>query len=309
MTRLLFVKTSSLGDVVHQFPAVSDAARRAPGAAIDWVVEEAFAEVAALHPAVRRVLPVAVRRWRGALASPATWREMGAFRRALAAEHYDCVIDTQGLLKSALIARFADGPRHGYDSASAREPLAAWLYDARHPVPRGLHAIERNRWLSAAALGYPGDGACDYGLQASRADPGGKIVLLTMTSRADKLWPEERWAELGRAIGAPCVLPWGSEPDRERAERIARSIPGAEVPPHRPLREWVPLLRGARAVVGVDTGLAHLAVALGAPVVGIYCGSDPALTGLHGSARAVNVGGKEAAPEAAEVLAALRELG
>jgi len=120
MRRILFVKTSSLGDVVHNCPAVSDAARASPGAAIDWVVEEAFADVAAMHAQVRRVIPVAVRRWRSALWSPRAWSEIGAFRRALRAERYDLVIDTQGLLKSALLARAARGERHGMDAASAR---------------------------------------------------------------------------------------------------------------------------------------------------------------------------------------------
>src|SRR5262245_4750270 len=142
--RILFVKTSSLGDVVHNGPAVSDAARALPGAEIDWVVEAPFAEVAAMHGAVRRVIPVAVRRWRRALWRPSGWAEMRAFRAALRATRYDAVVDTQSLLKSALIAQLADGLRHGLDRASAREPVAARFYDAVHAVPRALHAVERN---------------------------------------------------------------------------------------------------------------------------------------------------------------------
>ena len=133
MKRILFVKTSSLGDVVHHCPAVSDAAARFPGAAIDWVVEAPFAGVAAMHPAVRRVIPVAVRRWRNALWHPAVWSAMGEFRRALSAERYDAIIDTQSLVKSALVCRFASGTKHGMDRSSAREPLAERLgRDAEH---------------------------------------------------------------------------------------------------------------------------------------------------------------------------------
>src|SRR5262249_37885361 len=150
--RLLFVKTSSLGDVVHQCPAVTDAARAIPGARIEWVVEEGFAGVARMHACVQRVIPVAVRRWRGSLWKGSVWNEIGAFRAALATQRYDAVIDTQGLLKSALIARCASGPRHGMDRASVREPLAALFYDRTHPVPRALHAVERNRRLTAASL-------------------------------------------------------------------------------------------------------------------------------------------------------------
>src|ERR1044071_8127815 len=199
MVRILFVKTSSLGDVVHNCPAVSDAARAMPGVEIDWVVEEPFAQVAKMHASVRRVITVAVRRWRTALWNPAVWGEIGDVRRAIAAERYDAVIDTQSLLKSALIASWAHGPRHGLDSASAREPFAARFYDQRYAVPRELHAVERNRRLAAAALGYSVPATLDYGLRAAPAD-GGACVFLTMTSRDDKLWPEERWIELGRAL-------------------------------------------------------------------------------------------------------------
>src|SRR4051812_28812931 len=273
MARILFVKTSSLGDVVHNCPAVSDAARAIPGAEIDWVVEEPFAPVAAMHASVRRVIPVAVRRWRSALWNPAVWREVRDVRRAIAAERYDAVIDTQALLKSALITSWAHGARHGLDAASAREPLAAWFYDVRHAVTRELHAVERNRRLAAAALRYSPN-AIDYGLRRPSGAPGDALVFLTMTSRPDKLWPEDRWVELGRALAhlsyGPAVLPWGSEAERLRAERIAQSLPGARVPPRQSLEQLAALFAGARAVVGVDTGLTHLAAALGARTLGIY---------------------------------------
>src|SRR5262245_17875700 len=207
MARILFVKTSSLGDVVHNCPAVSDVARAIPGAEIDWVVEEPFAPVAKMHSAVRRVVTVAVRRWRSALWNPAVWGEIRAVRRAIGAERYDAVIDTQSLLKSALITSWAKGPRHGLDAASAREPLAARFYDTRHAVPRALHAVERNRRLAAAALGYS-PGPLDYGLRAAAPSRDAAVVFLTMTSRDDKLWPEENWIALGRELGVPPVLPW-----------------------------------------------------------------------------------------------------
>ena len=311
MRRILFVKTSSLGDVVHNCPAVSDVARAAPGAAIDWVVEEAFAEVAAMHGQVRRAIPVAFRRWRGALWQPRAWSEMGAFRRALREERYDLVIDTQGLLKSALLARLASGERHGMDAASAREPLAARLYDVHHAVARGLHAVERNRQLAAAALGSAIPAACDYGLRAEGFPPlelpAAYAVLLTMTSRADKLWPEERWIELGRLLaarGLRCVLPWGSEVEKARAARVAAGIGDALVPRRMRIAELARLMRAARGVVGVDTGLTHLGAALGVPAVGIYLSSEARLTGLHAGARVRNLN----APDAAAVHAALGEL-
>ncbi|HEX2332024.1 MAG TPA: lipopolysaccharide heptosyltransferase I [Burkholderiales bacterium] len=301
MKTILFVKTSSLGDVVHNCPAVSDAARAAPGAAIDWIVEEPFAGIAAMHRAVRRVIPVALRRWRGALWKPSVWSEIGAWRRQVRAERYDAVIDTQSLLKSVLISRAASGTLHGLDRASAREWLAPSFYDVRHPVPRNLHAVQRNRLLTASALGYEVSEAADYGLRVPQTHKSGYVVLLTMTSRADKLWAEERWVELGRNLGAPTMLPWGSEPERERAQRISAAI-GGTVLPRKNLEELARLFVGARGVVGLDTGLTHLAAALGVPTVGIYCGSDPALTGLYGAPLARNAGASGQAPTVAEVL-------
>src|ERR1043165_2645807 len=302
MARILFVKTSSLGDVVHNCPAVSDAAHAIPGAEIDWVVEEPFAPVAAMHSRVRRVIQVAVRRWRSALWNPAVWREISDVPRAIARERYDAVVDTQSLLKSALIASWAHGPRHGLDRESAREPLAAFFYDKRHAVARELHAVERNRRLTAAALGYAVPSSLEYGLRKISSGKDAALVFLTMTSRADKLWPEERWIELGRAIGVPPVLPWGSEAERQRAERIARQLPGARVPQRMTLDQLGTLFASAQAVVGVDTGLTHLAAALGARTIGIYCGSDPARTGIHGAQRAVNLGALGRAPTSDEVL-------
>lgn len=314
MPRILFVKTSSLGDIVHNCPAISDVARHVPDAAIDWVVEEAFAEIAALHASVRRVIPVALRRWRGAMLSTCGWSEASAFRDALRGERYDAVIDSQGLIKSALIAVLARGRRHGFDRASAREPLAALFYDVVHPVPTDLHAVERNRRLAGAALGFVPEGACDYGLRA-----GGELsmqagapasspyaLLLTMTSRDDKLWPEERWRALVawlQAQGVHCVLPWGTEEERCRCARIAAAIPGAMVPQRMPLAGLARLARGARCAIGLDTGLTHLAAALEVPVMGLYCGSNPALTGLHGNGRVYNLGAAGRPPAVAEVQA------
>ncbi|MGQ0512611.1 MAG: lipopolysaccharide heptosyltransferase I [Betaproteobacteria bacterium] len=319
MPRILFVKTSSLGDVVHNCPAVSDVARHFPDAVIDWVVEEPFAGVARLHPAVGEVIPVAIRRWRGELVLASTWTELAAFRRRLRATPYDHVIDSQGLVKSALVTWIARGLRHGFDRASAREPFAARFYDRQHAVDPALHAVERNRKLAAAALGYLAGGACDYGLVpgvpvagAALEMPQPYAILLTMTSRDDKLWPEEHWRSLGSVLaakGVHCVLPWGSEEERHRCARIATAIPRALVPRRMSLPELARLSQGAAFVAGVDTGLAHLAAALGRPTLGIYCGSDPGLTGLHAGSSAKSIGAAGTPPRPEEALAALAALG
>jgi heptosyltransferase-1 len=280
---------------------VSDAARALPGAQIDWIVEEPFAGVAAMHRAVRRVIPVAVRRWRASLWKPSVWSEIGAWRRALRAERYDAVVDSQSLVKSAFLSSLASGTRHGLDGASAREWLASRFYHVRHAVPRGLHAVERNRRLAANSLGYELTGPIHYGLRGPAAAKSRYVVLLTMTSREDKLWPEARWIELARELRMPAILPWGSVAERARAQRIADAV-GGTVPKRLSIDELAKLFVNAQSVVGLDTGLTHLAAALGVPTVGIYCGSDPALTGLHGAPLAKNAGALGRAPAAGEVL-------
>jgi heptosyltransferase-1 len=314
MPRILLVKTSSLGDVVHNLPVASDIAAAQPGVEIDWVVEESMAALPALHGAVERSIPVAIRRWRRTPWKSSTWREVKAFVEALRTARYDAIIDTQGLLKSALISRAARGVRYGFGWRASREPLFAF-YDRTFHVPRAIHAVERNRILAANALGYDRPATIDYQIRTDRSGPSGPAgdyaTLLHATSARSKLWPEERWIELGQWLadgGTRSVLPWGTEEEHARSERLAAAIPGAMVAGRMPLRELASWLSGARYAIGVDTGLTHLAGALGVPTVGIYIATDPARTGLHGCARAANVGGPRQMPAVHEVFQRLRSL-
>lgn len=317
--RVLIVKTSSMGDVVHALPMVSDIARAHPGATIDWVVEEGFAAIPRLHPAVARVIPVALRRWRERLAAPGTWREWRAARAALRQQRYDRIVDCQGLIKSAWLARRARGPVAGPDAASAREPLAACLYKQRIGLPRNVHAIDRNRRIGATALGYVLDGPPRFGLKLAAA--GGELraladerpyaALLTNASRATKLWPDDRWAEVEVWLaqrGLRSLLFWGTEAEAVRTCARAAGMRDAEVAPHAPLDAIAAVLARARVVVGLDTGLSHLAAAVGAPTVGIYCDYDPALVGITGDAPCESVGGVGRAPSAAAVIAAIERV-
>ncbi len=315
MPQILLVKTSSLGDVVHNLPVVSDIRRHAPNAQIDWVVEASFAAISALHPAVRRVMPVALRRWRHDLLSAATRTEICSFVSALRECEYDAIIDTQGLLKSALVARAARGNCYGLDRLSSREPLR-FLYDRTFRVPWGQHAVTRNRSLAAQALGYAVPATVDYGIAAQPRDfpwlPGKRYaVLLHATSADRKLWPDEFWAELYKYMflrDILCVLPWGNPAERVRSKRLAAASGHAIVPPALSIDELAALLAGAQGVVGVDTGLTHLAAALNVPTLGIYCATDPAATGIHGCARAINLGGVGAPPAVADVIDAWKKV-
>lgn len=311
MDSVLFIKTSSLGDVVHHMPAVTDARQRFPDAQIAWVVEEAFAPLVGLHPGVDRVIPVATRRWRRQFLKRETWKEIAAFRRLLRPASFDRVIDAQGLIRSAIIARAAQGERHGYDAQSIKEPFASQFYDVKHKVSRALHAVERNRVLTGLALGYAPVKAMDYGLNAVTKPAERYAILLHGTSRVSKEWPEECWIELGRWLrtrGFESVLPWGDGIEKLRAERLSAAISDSRVLERQPLDATAKVIAGAALVVGVDTGLLHLAAAYQVPLVGVYVSSDPGLTGPVGAGRIVVVTGVEKAPIASEAIAAVERL-
>jgi heptosyltransferase-1 len=306
MASILFIKTSSLGDVIHHMPALTEARKARPDATFTWLVEEAFAPLVRLHPAVGEVIPVAWRRWRNSLYAPATLNEIAGSLRAIRAPRYDEIVDSQGLLRTAVIARLARGRRHGYDAASIREPLAAMFYDVRHSVSRDLHAVERNRILSGLALGYAPQGAPEFGLDRARfAAPGERYaVLLHATARPEKQWPEAHWITLGHALAGQridLVLPWGTASERARSTRIAAALPRARVPERSPLDAVARLIAGAEFVIGVDTGLMHLAAALGVPLVAIFAGSKPGLTGPVGSGP-IEVLGAQGAPPSVDAV-------
>jgi heptosyltransferase-1 len=288
--RVLVVKTSSLGDVIHTLPALTDAARALPGVVFDWAVEEAFAEIPAWHPAVARVIPVALRRWRRQILQTLRGGELQRCKNLVRQQHYDCVIDAQGLLKSAWVARWAGAPVIGLDRNSAREPLAALAYRRGIAVPRQQHAVERVRTLFAAALGYQIPAARgDYGLDRSRfrqVAAQRRVVFVHGTTRADKHWPEAYWRELCARVtgaGVQVALPWGNECERARAERIAAVSPLAAVPPRPNLQGVAALLAQSTAAVAVDTGLGHLAAALDVPALSLYGPTSPALVGAYGN--------------------------
>jgi heptosyltransferase-1 len=312
MARILFIKTSSLGDVIHHMPALVDARKARGDATFAWLVEEAFAPLVRLHPAIGEVIPVAWRRWRRSLYAPKTIQEIAASLRAVRSRYYDEIVDTQGLLRSAMIARTARGRRHGYDSASIREPLASIFYDVRYRVGRNLHAVERNRVLSGLALGYAPQGSPDYGLD--RAQFAGAharyAVLLHATARPEKLWPEKHWIALGKVLGRALELhlPWGTEIERSRSERISAELASARVADWMPLDQVAKLIAGAQYVVGIDTGLLHLAAALGVPLVAIFTGSQPSLTGPVGNGPIAILGTNGMPPSVDAVVDAIAEV-
>lgn len=324
--RVLLVKTSSMGDIVHALPVVHDILAAHPGAAIDWLVEEAYADIVRAHPGVRRVIPLALRRWRRSFWADAIRREWRQWRDELRGERYDAVIDLQGLVKSALLAHLARGPVYGLSWGSAREPLAPLFYDRRLRTAfrRTEAAVPRYRALAGWALGYAPQGEPEYGLRLDAARPdwvaatAPYAVLLSATAKERKLWDEARWVGLARALAADgdvCVFAWGNAAERARAERLAAQVsrqgaaPAAQVAPRAfELAQWMQVLRAADLVVGVDTGLLYLAAAVGTPAVAIHTGSSPHSVEFESAGPWRSLGDRGKPPTVESVLAAARSV-
>ena len=319
-----------MGDVVHNLPVVSDIRLARPDAEIDWVVEDAYADLVALHPGVRKTIRFAGRRWRTAPFAASTHAQVRAFLRILREESYDAVLDTQSLIKSALVARAARGVRFGWAASACRESAASWLYDWRVDAPRfdQVIAVERYRDLAARALGYLREGPPRYGLEPAVQRPlelpsGVRYaVLLTATARAEKLWPEDRWVTAASnlaARGCACLLAWGNAAERDRAHRIADAVNatlGASdfaglvrvaAEPYG-LVQWAGVLAGASVVIGIDTGLVFLAAAVGTPVVAIYVATSPTHVGVMTAHPHRNLGNIGTPPSAREVVDAASAL-
>ena len=323
--KILLVRVSSLGDVLHNLPMVADLLRQYPQATIDWVVEESYVSLVRLNPHVRKIVPFALRRWRKSLGSAATRAEIAAFWRTLRAERYDLVFDTQGLLKTGIImgaARLNRGGRkiglgNGSEGSGYEGVSRLFHTDSIKLDPR-THAVARGRLVAAKSLGYSVDSAPDFGLPAEDTAPRPPwmpatpyAVFFHGTARAAKKWPAASWIALGQALAPmPVLLAWGSAAEKAEAETIAAGLSHAQVLPKLPMEGAVTLARNAALAVGVDTGLTHIAAAFLRPTVEIYADSPRWKTEGNWSPLIVNLGDQGKPPSVAEVsAAALRLLG
>jgi len=310
--KILVVKLSSLGDIIHMFPAVSDLRRHYPDAEIHWLVEPAFAEMVGWHSAVNKVITVPLR------AHKKTWWKipnlLGKLRRQLQAEKYDIVLDAQGLLKSALLSRLSGVAVFGFNADTARESLAARFYQKTASVPVGLHVIEKNRQLVAKIFAADISQPADFGLEnfrrkqkqvkfsAALNEFSGQpyLVLLHGTTWNSKYWPEPAWIELVRLLaqhGWRCLLPWGNEVERLRAHRLqAGGGEFAHVLPKLSLTELIGVLLHARAFVSVESGIGHLATVLNVPGIMLHGPTSPNYSGIIGKSCLHITGGIACSP-------------
>ena len=321
--KILLVRVSSLGDVLHNLPMVADLLRRHPDAAIDWVVEEGYVSLVRLNPHVRKIIPWALRRWRKGLGKPETRAEIKAFFRTLREEEYDYVFDTQGLLKTGVImgaARMRKGGKKvglaNGSEGSGYEGISRIFHTDSIPLDPRTHAVARGRMVAGAALGYAVDTAPDFGLPAPQAAQRPAFlpaedyaVFFHGTARAAKKWADANWVALGHALAPmPVLLPWGSEQELKDAQALAARIPNARVLPKLSMMDAVTLAQHAALAVGVDTGLTHIAAAFVRPTVEIYSDSPKWKTEGNWSERIVNLGDLGAPPSSDEVIAAARRL-
>ena len=294
--KILVVRLSSLGDILHLFPAISDLRRGFPDAEIHWLVEPAFAEMVAWHIAVTKVISVPLRAYK-----KKWWKIpllLMKLRRQLHAEHYDIVLDGQGLLKSAVLSRLAGAPVYGFDAKSARESIATRFYQKTARVPDGLHVIEKNRQLVSQLFSIDIIQKPDFGIEKFREErmhseisvplketirmP--SVVLLHGTTWTSKYWPENSWHELARELtrqGWQCLVPWGNQEEHQRAVRIkAAAGEQVRVLPKLSLAELMSILLHVRAFVSVESGIGHLAAALDIPGVMLHGPTDPGYSGI-----------------------------
>lgn len=321
--RILIVRVSSLGDVVHNMPMVADILRHHPAARIDWVVEEAYASLVRLNPGVGRVIPIALRRWRKSVSKAATRAEIAAFYRDLREQQYDFVFDTQGLLKTGIVmalARLAPGGvcvglANGTEG-SGYEAVSRIFHTSSVAVNARTHAVQRARIVAAATLHYRLDEPADFNLTAPAQLPAWLpaqpyAVFFHATARAAKQWAPENWIALGKSLaarGMPVLLPWGSPAEHDAAQALAAQIANAHVLPKLPMMEAVILAQRAALAVGVDTGLTHIAAAYCRPTIELYCDSPRWKTEGDWSPHIINLGDSGMPPSLSEVETAVHTL-
>lgn len=300
MVRILIIKTSSLGDIIHCLPVVNDIKFFVPESSIDWLVEESFADIPKLHPEINLVLTISLRSWKKNLRKKTTWTGLYSSIKAIRQNHYDIVIDFQGLLKSAFFTLFTRGDIHGFDTASVRESAASYFYKYSHSVSKQIHAVVRNRELAAKCFQYDlSDQSAHFGLEIHNINDFNLseryVVLIHGSSKKSKQWPLDHWLKVIQffnQLGLRVLLPWGTLEEYHISKMLRKASSNCLVLPKMNISDLANIISSAKCVIGVDSGLTHLANALGIPTIGLYMNSNPYLNGVYPNIRvpSVNLG-------------------
>lgn len=318
--KILLVRMSSMGDLVHTLPAIEDLSLARDDIELHWLCEQSFADIARLHPFVKHIHTLQWRQWRKKIVSRETLTAIGSLKKALSSQRFDFVLDSQGLIKSAVFAKFANAPVYGLDKHSAREPFASHFYSQKFFVERHRNAVWRNRKLFSQVFGYAFDeNKVVFGARLPESDLLPNLntdkayhIALTATSADKKLWAEENWRTLFMLMhqkdGLPILLPFGNNAEQARAERIAHGLPFVSLCDKMSLLKAAAVLANAQSIIGVDTGLLHLANAFNRPTIGIYTATDPAKTGVIESQIAQNIGNIGTIPSTEEVFHAWQKV-
>jgi heptosyltransferase I len=289
MVRILIIKTSSLGDIVHCLPVINDIKYFVPESSIDWLVEECFADVPRLHPGVDSVITISLRTWKKNLRKKSTWIGLYKSIKAIRENHYDIIIDFQGLLKSAFFTLFTRGDIHGFDKTSIREGAASYFYKFTHTVSKQIHAVVRNRELASKCFQYELlDQSAHFGLEIHNINNFNLseryVVLIHGSSKKSKQWPREHWLKVIQffnGLGLRVLLPWGNLEEYHFSKALRKASTNSLVLPKMNISDLANVISGAKCIIGVDSGLTHLGNALGIPTIGLYMDSNPYLTGVY----------------------------
>lgn len=290
--RVLFVKLTSMGDVIHALPALSDAVAYIPNLTFDWVVDKNFAEIPTWHPAVKNIITTSHRIWKKKPWEMLIRGEFTQFIKNLRTNHYDLVIDGQASTKSSLVTLLSRGVRCGFDQKSSREWTAHYSYKKKYYVDTNLHAVERIRSLFAQIFYYnhpdtsPSFGIDNFNFTRPEIKlPQSYLCFVHNASWKSKLWPENYWHQLinhAEKTNLSVVLPWGNAEEQKRAQRLALNHANAVVLPHLTLANMAYILKNSQGAICSDTGIAHLATALHIPTITLYGATDPKLIGTQG---------------------------
>ncbi len=300
MVRILIIKTSSLGDIIHCLPVINDIKYFVPESSIDWLVEESFADIPRLHPNINSIITISLRSWKKNLRKKITWVGLYNSIKAIRQNHYDIVIDFQGLLKSAFFTLFTHGDIHGFHKNSIREGVASYFYKHTHTVSKHIHAVVRNRELASKCFEYDLlDQPASFGLEIHNIKNFNLseryVVLIHGSSKKTKQWPIDYWQKIIQffnTLGLRVLLPWGSLEEYEAAKILRKTSTNSLVLPKMNISDLANIISGAKCVIGVDSGLTHLANAICIPTIGLYMNSNPYLNGVYPNLKvpSVNIG-------------------